>query len=116
MEDDFGAYADTSDIVVISRQTLGTSFPLLHYGAWLRDSVVRLRRTVPFWAAVESEFPAALVSQITAMGGTTASAPAVEPLQVQLLAAEAVAAGPEDCTFPRAHDSMLPTVPRSCAP
>ena len=100
VEDDFGAYADTSDIVVISRQTLGTSFPLLHYGTWLRDSVVRLRRTVPFWAAVESEFPAALVSQITAMGGATASAPAVEPLQVQLLAAEAVAAGARGLYFP----------------
>lgn len=100
VEDGFGDYAETSDIVVLSRQTLGTSFPLLHYGSWLRESVGRMRRTVPFWAAVESEFPAALVAQITAMGGSDAARPAVEPLQVQLLAAEAVAAGARGLYFP----------------
>ena len=99
LADGFVGYSELADILVFARETLGTSFPLSSYGDWLLDQSRGIRRGMSVWAAVESEIPARLESQIAAMSGGQSASTSVEPLQVQLLVAEAIATGARSVVF-----------------
>jgi hypothetical protein len=91
--DDFAGYAELADIVVCQREVLGTSFRLSSYGDWLLTCAARARAGRAMWASIESEFSPRLEAQISALNGGSTPVMVAEPLQVQLLVAEAVAAG-----------------------
>ncbi len=95
----FTNYAEIADVVVFTRETLGTSFPLSSFGDWMQDGARGFPRGAAAWASVESEIPPRLESQIVAMSGGVATPTAVEPLQVEMLVAEALASGARGIYF-----------------
>ena len=91
------SYSRIANVMLLSRETLGTSFELASYKDWLKSRQQLLRPGTPTWATVQTQPPAALVQQAHLQGLNFQ--PAEEPQQVRLMALAAVSAGVRGLIF-----------------
>jgi len=85
-------FARIADILVNGFEPIGGSFVLNQYSDWLRQRNDLAGRAMPTWAVVQSEYPAAINSQVSAIANRVPPLP-IEPFQVQSMVYETLASG-----------------------
>lgn len=93
------SYSRLASFLVMRASPLGTSQSLPRYAQWLEERATLARPGTPFWAAVQTEWPAALLEQWSALGLGSPMTLAVEPEQVRQLAYQAIASGARGLIF-----------------
>ncbi len=94
-------YSRVTDIVVVYREPIGTTFNLSQYAEWLRQERAAARFDSIFWANVQSQLNEAVVRQAAAMvPGSVVEPPKVDLHQARHLAYGAIAAGMTGLWFP----------------
>jgi hypothetical protein len=96
---DFSRFRHDQGILVFERSVVGTSFDLGNYGSWLTQVAHHGRVDAPYWAAIQTEFPADLQNQLQHLSGDVPNLLAIEPDQLRALAYEAVARGTRGLWF-----------------
>ena len=91
------SYSRIANVMLFSRQPLGTSFQLADYQQWLQTRQQLLRPGTPSWAHIQTEPPAVVLQQADFQGFDLP--PNVELQQIRLLAMSAVAAGARGLIF-----------------
>jgi hypothetical protein len=94
------AYSRQVDLLTLRRATLGTSFELSDYSAWLRERCRLARPGTPIWTVVETQLPPVLREQ-WALLGPSGEVPDVAAScdQMRLLVYAALAAGTRGICF-----------------
>ena len=92
------------DILLRTRQPLGTSFELAHFGSWLQDSTRLVRPGAPFWSVVQTQLPDGVVRQLNQLLGQPSELSlSVEGEQMRQLALASLAAGARGLWFRSRH-------------
>lgn len=104
---DVERFVGMSDLLMIGRPSIGTSFDLRRYGDWLQQRTRPLGGK-PFWGAIQTEPSVRLIDQLAVAyaGQPTPQATSVQlpklsadPQQIRLLAFEAIASGARGVCF-----------------
>ncbi len=92
------AYSRPADVLIFERGALGTSLELADYGTWLRERPRLARPGTPFWTAIQTQLPPALIEQLALLtdGGRRW---AVEADSLRLLVQAALGAGARGLCF-----------------
>ncbi|MCH7729299.1 MAG: hypothetical protein IH991_22895 [Planctomycetes bacterium] len=92
------AYSRFSDILILGRAPIGSSFDLSNMAGWLRSRMLLSRGGRPFWGDVQTEPSEALLRQVVALS-PEARTFALEPDQIRMLAFEVIASGARGLAF-----------------
>jgi hypothetical protein len=91
-------YGQTVNIVATGCDPLGGGFRLSEYGQWLAQRQRLAGPSVPIWAAIPTELPSEVVTQIAALSGRVPPTP-FAPQQVEAAVFEALAGGARGLRF-----------------
>jgi hypothetical protein len=94
----WNAFAQTSDILVVGQLTAGGGLPLSRYSDWLTGCREATGNSLPIWADLHTEFPSAAVRQMGNFIGQLPPLP-LEPQQMQFALYEALAGGARGIRF-----------------
>ncbi len=104
-EDEVYAYSRSVDVLVLTREPLGTSFEQNDYGTWMRERMRLARPGTPFWATIQTQLAPELVRQIESLSGGVVAAGAVDADQIRALVYTALASGAGGVMF-RSHSRL----------
>ncbi len=96
------SYSRLSDVLILGRAPLGTSFELSGYSTWLQSRALLARPGTPYWASIQTDFAPHQVAQLTAVARLTGDpnlVPHVDPLLLRRLVYVALASGSRGVCF-----------------
>ncbi len=91
-------YGQTVNILATNVDPIGGGFRLNQYGQWLAQRQQLAGKTVPIWAAIPTELPAEVITQIAALSDRVPPTP-LEPQQLEFAFYEALAGGARGLRF-----------------
>ena len=92
------AISQTTDILSIGLQPLGTSFIASRYSDWITERSQSIASSKPIWVDVQTQLSQTQLDQVSAISSQLPPTP-IEPQQLKFLAYEALAAGARGLRF-----------------
>ncbi|HEY2895269.1 MAG TPA: hypothetical protein VGJ16_13685, partial [Pirellulales bacterium] len=78
-------YTRHVDVLLATREPLGTTLALDQYGAWIKQRTQLARGGTPVWVTIQTEIPPRLVEQVAAASGQVAPEMLLEEHQIRNL-------------------------------
>ncbi len=91
-------YARAADILCVGKPVVGTTFPLIQYGTWLRQRRDLAQAYIPVLAEIQTELPQSVVQQ-SALFSSVNPPLAMQSSQMRGMAWQAVAGGARGFVF-----------------
>ncbi len=91
-------YSGFCDALLTGQTTMGGTFPLASYAAWLHECSESFGHSIPLWVDVDTELSSRLIRQAAALGGQTPPTPILHQ-QALFATYEALSAGARGIRF-----------------
>ncbi|HMP78314.1 MAG TPA: hypothetical protein PKD54_02570, partial [Pirellulaceae bacterium] len=95
---DWANYSGFCDALMVGQPTMGGTFPLASYAAWLHECSLSMGHSIPLWVDIDTDLPQRLIRQAAALGGQIPPTP-MHHQQALFATYEAIPAGARGIRF-----------------